>query len=206
MGSPSAPLPPTLPAAAQLPRHPSPLSRSHHLSSLRWGCLGEDGKRARLPKKSHLPSPCMTRHPKRRRRVRPSTAPPSYAIHYRHCSRFSIQWLYLRHRSVTASLCRATPSDTILPLHFPIDYIDKVVCRSSLILDTALLEFHDSAVRLDSNTNTLPEALEYDTLHPAANRLPAIDSLDHLVGIISLILNDELLDFDVAHTQLDTAI
>ena len=73
------------------------------------------------PKKNHPPSPCMTRHPKRRRRAQPSPAPPSYTIHYRYCSRFLIQWLYLRHCFVTASLCCATPYDTILPLHFPID-------------------------------------------------------------------------------------
>ena len=145
------------------------------------------------PEKNHPPSSCMTRHPKHRRRARPSPAPPSYAIHYRYCSRFSIQWLYLRHRFVTASLCRATPYDTILPLHFPIDCIDTAVCRSSLILDTALLEFHDAALRLDSNTNTLSDGLEYDSPHPAANHSPSIDSLDHLIGIISLILDNELL-------------
>jgi hypothetical protein len=137
----------------------------------------------------------------------PKTSTTSATIDsYRYCSRSSIQWLYLRHRFVKASLCRTTPSDTILPLHFPINPIDKVVCRSSLILDTALLDFHDAAVRLESTTNTLTEALEYDAHCPASACSPSIDSLNHLVGIISLILDDELFDFDEAHEQLDTAV
>jgi hypothetical protein len=68
------------------------------------------------------------------------------------------------------------------------------------------LDFHDAAVRLESTTNTLTEALEYDAHCPASACSPSIDSLNHLVGIISLILDDELFDFDEAHEQLDTAV
>jgi hypothetical protein len=81
------------------------------------------------PIKTHPPSPCTTRRSKRQRTQASKTPPP--VIHYRHHSRSSIQWLYLRHRFVQAYLHQRHLSDThteTQPAHqFLVESIEHLV-------------------------------------------------------------------------------
>ena len=106
-------------------------------------------------------------------------------------------------------MSRTTTSEshtTIHPQHFPTDFIDQVVCRFSLILDTALLDFHDATMRLNNTINMLADALKTDTPRSYLPCSPLANSIEHLVGTISLILDKELLYFNKAHECLDITV
>ena len=168
---PNPSLPPTVNAEIGTPRR-------------RW-------EKGSTPKKTHPPPPCVTRHSRNRRTKRPSKASPPPAIHYRRCSRSSIQWLYLRHRFTAAYLSNTTSSDPtnnlIQPQHFSTDTIDQLTSRSSTILDTALFDFRAATTRLDTTINIIDHALENDISSTDPHSSSLVDSIEHFVGNISLI-------------------
>ena len=126
--------------------------------------------------------------------------------HYRRRSRSSIQWLYLRHRFTAAYLNHTSssdPNDTIQPQHFSTDTIDQLTSRVSTILDTALSDFCAATTCLDNTIDIIEDILENDISHSDLPSLPLVDSIEQLNKDISLILDDDFLDFNATHKRLD---
>jgi hypothetical protein len=193
---------PSNPAPKLNPSLPPTVNTGMGMPRRRW-------EKGSTPKKTHPPPPCATRRSRRRQTTRPSKASLPPAIHYRYCSRSLIQLLYLRHRFVTAYLSHNPTFEThntIQSQHFSTDSIDQLACRLSTILDTALFDFRAATTRLDNIINEIEDALENDTSHSDLPYSPLVDSIEHLAGAISLILDEELLDFNATHKCLDNTV
>ena len=139
------------------------------------------------PIKTHPPSPYKTRRSKRRRTRASKTSPP--VIHYRHHSRSSIQWLYLRHRFVQAYLHQRHLSDTHTetqePAHqFLVEYIKHLVGEISTVLDNALLDFSTATTCSDDTIHTIEKALSVDTSYWDLPLSTSVDAIEHFVGSI----------------------
>jgi len=57
-------------------------------------------------------------------------------------------------------------------------------------------------MRLDNTIDIIEHALENDISPADLPSSPLVDSIEHFVGNISLILDDEFLDFNATHTGL----
>jgi len=148
-------------AVDDLPRHlksPPPPQFITPLPSVdtKMGTPRRQWEKGSTPTKTHPPSPCTTRRSKRRRMRASKTLPP--VIHYRHHSRSSIQWLYLRHCFVQAYLYQCHLSDThteTQPAHqFLVESIEHLAGKISTVLDNALLDFSTATMCFDEKPFT----------------------------------------------------
>ena len=130
-------------------------------------------------------------------------------IHYLYHSRSLIQWLYLHHCFVQAYLSQRPLPDThteLQPPQTPIDSIEQFSGKLSTILDNALLDFSAATMRLDDTIHAIENALDDDISISALPSSPSVDSIEHLTGYISSILDKELLDFSTNLKRFDEKI
>jgi hypothetical protein len=132
-------------------------------------------------------------------------------IHYRHHFRSSIQWLYLRHRFVQAYLHQRHLSDTHTetqePAHqFLVESIEHLVGKISTVLDNALLDFSTATMCSDDTIHTIENALSVDNSYYDLPFSTSVDAIEHLVGSMSSILDEEILDFNANLQRLDGKI
>ena len=201
-------------AVDDLPRHmkspPPPPQLITTLPSVdtRVGTPRRRWEKGSTPIKTHPPSPCTTRRSKRRRTRAPKTPPP--VIHYRHHTRSSIQWLYLCHRFVQAYLHQRHLPDThteTQPAHqFLVESIEHLVGKISTVLDNALLDFSTATMCFDDSIHTIENALSADDSYYNLPFHTSVDSIEHLIGSMSSILDEEILDFSANLQRLDNKI
>jgi hypothetical protein len=132
-------------------------------------------------------------------------------IHYRRHSRSSIQWLYLCHRFAQVYLHQRHLSDThteIQPAHqFLVESIEHLVGEISTVLDNALLDFNTATIYSSDDTiHTIKNALSADDSYYNLPFHTSVDSIEHLIGSMSSILDEEILDFSANLQRLDDKI
>ena len=157
------------------------------------------------PPKNHPPSPCTMRRPKRQQTRTSRASPP--VINYRHRSCSLIQWLYLRHRFVQAYLSQRQLPDTQTetpPTHqFLVESIKHLTGKISSVLDNALLDFSTATTRFNGTIHTIENALSADISSYALPFSTSVNSIEHRVGSMPSILDEEIIDFSAHLQRLD---
>jgi len=115
--------------------------------------------------------------------------------------------LYLRHRFVQAYLHQCHLFDThteTQPAHqFLVESIEHLVRKISTVLDNALLDFSTATMRFDESIHTIENALSADDSYYNLPFHTSVDSIEHLIGSMPSILDEEILDFSTNLQRLD---
>jgi hypothetical protein len=101
-------------------------------------------------------------------------------------------------------------SDThteIQPTHqFLVESIEHLVGEISTVLDNALLDFNTATMCPDDTIHTTKKVLSVDTSYCNLPLYISVDAIEHFVGSMSSILDEEILDFNADLQRLDDKI
>jgi len=118
--------------------------------------------------------------------------------------------MYLRHCFVQAYLHQRHLFDThteTQPAHqFLVESIEHLVGKISTVLDNALLNFSAATMCFDDSIHTIENALSVDDSYYDLPFHTSVDSIEHLIGSMSSILDEEILDFSANLQRLDDNI
>jgi len=107
--------------------------------------------------------------------------------------------LYQRHLSDTHTETQPTHQ-------FLVESIEHLAEKISTVLDNALLDFSTATMCFDDSIHTIVNALSVDDSYYDLPFHTSVDSIEHLVGSMSSILDEEILDFSANLQRLDDKI